>query len=174
MGATPEELAEVDGFLSESKSLSASLPIWEESSRNGRIQAIWNIEDEHGISLAHLRFGVWVNWRDQPSVSVIFRNQPICRLDIKSPDVCEDNPLEAMHLDLPAKVCGSHFHSWPDNRHYVAKNGFGKLPVRRSVAPQLRSVEQMLPWLADEIGIVLSQEQRMFRGPTNHDLLGLI
>lgn len=173
MGAIPEELAEVDRFLSERKYLSDGLPIWQEISRRGQIEAIWNIVDELGISQAHLRFSVLHQQRDEPSVSIIFKGQPIWRLDVVDPTFCKDNHLEAMSLGLPSRICGSHCHSWKDNRSYVAKNGFGVIPVRRPVQAQLRRVSQMLPWLADETSIELTPDQRRFDGPSHQDLFGI-
>lgn len=163
------DVQQVDEFLAGDKWLEAP-PTWQQSSRAGELEAIWNIGDSLGVR-AHLRFRVSQSEPALPSLSLIFRRNPVMRLDIEAPTTCHSNPPWAAQLGLPGIVCGSHFHSWDDNRDHILNTGLWVLPARRPVEPGLRRVPQMLPWIADRIGIELSHDDRDFDLPPKEQLL---
>jgi hypothetical protein len=164
------DVQQVDDFLAGDKSLEAAIPLWQKSARPGELEAIWNILDPLGVR-SHLRFRISETEPTLPSVSLIFRRNPIMRLDIEGPSICHSNPPWAATLKLPPEVCGSHFHSWEDNRNHILNTGLWELPARRAVEPRLRRVPQMLPWIAAQVGIDLTHDQRSFDLPPREQLL---
>ena len=164
------DLAEVDRFLESKKRLADAIPVWGPSPRPGEMQAVWSIIDDLGVVRANLRFRLSVTSREQPSVSVIFRGNSVTRLDIVPIKVCEDNPPWAARIGLPAKVCGSHCHTWRDNRWHIERSGIWEMPCRRPVESALRRIPQMLPWIAEAAGVELSPEQRLFDIPPKTEL----
>lgn len=163
-------VAEVDSFLADPKCLQGGHPEWRESSRKGELEAVWNIEDSLGISNAHLRFRlVPVDW-GHPSISVIFRAQKVWRVDMAPQIKCKPNPLFARRLGLPAEVCGSHAHTWFDNRDHILNQDVWDIPARRPIAPQIRRIPQALADLADTINLTLAAEQRDFDRPAQGEL----
>ena len=165
------EIRAVDAFLAEDKHLVDGLPEWATSSRKGEMQAIWNIADAHGIERGHLRFRCASRARLFPSVSVIFRDNPIWRVDVVPADECKYNPVWCHALGLPSTVCGNHEHGWPDNRNYVTQDGPWTLPARRPLTPQLRQLTQIIPWFAIQIHLELNSEVHSFNVPPQTDLL---
>ena len=164
------DISQVDDFLASEKALEDAMPIWQSSSRPGELHAIWNISDPLGVR-AHLRFRISETEPTLPSVSLIFRRNAVARLDIEDPTVSHSNPPWAAQLGLPAEVSGSHFHSWEDNRDHILNTGLWELPARRPVEAALRRVPQMLPWIADRLGITITHEQRAFDLPPKEQLL---
>jgi hypothetical protein len=164
------DVDEIDAFLAEAKALQGPFPGWRPGVRPGEYESIWPIEDSLGIVRAQLRFRFSRTARTYPSVSLVYRDSPIWRNDIVPADSCKYNPLRADRRGLPAIVCGPHCHSWPDNREYVRINGPGTLPFRRALPVNLRKVEQIVHWLADQINLKIEPEQRGFDVPPAADL----
>jgi hypothetical protein len=166
------DLIEVDDFLQDHKSLVGPPPEWRSSPRSGSrdLEATWPIADSLGIVRAQLRFRVPRPQLSNPSASVIYRNNSIWRVDLTSPTTCKLNPPWSHAQGLEARVCGSHEHPWQENRSYVKHNGFGQLPARRVIPPQVRKLSHALPWLAQRINLALSPEQREFDVPPQADL----
>jgi hypothetical protein len=106
------DIDEVDAFLEEAKGLQGVFGEWRPSSRPGELEHIWLIEDALHIVRAQLRFRVSRISKAYPSVSLVFRNSPVWRIDLVPADVCHLNPLGSDRLGLPPRVCGSHCHSW--------------------------------------------------------------
>ena len=165
---TENELAAIDRFIAEPKILVSTLPDWKASSRPPDKEASWDIEDSIGIIKSHLRFRF--TYIDSPSISLIYRNWPIWRIDFALNSKCKPSPPDAYKLNLPSEVCGTHEHSWPDNRAYVSKNGFGSLPYRRPIPAQIRKLPQALADLTSKLGIELTYEQRLFDIPAEPGL----
>jgi hypothetical protein len=161
---------EIDDFLAEEKHLVGTEPLWQDSSRESELSAVWNIQDSLGITKAHLRFRCPKAWRDWPSVSVIFRNYPIWRLDLVAPTICKHNPLGAHSLGLSAVVCGSHCHTWYDNRSHLLTQDLWVLPYRRPLDGPVRRLPQAIASLADAINLALESHQRGFDVPPQSDL----
>lgn len=164
------ELDEIDDFLGQPKTLSGPHPTWTASTYNGELQATWGILNSAGVRVGALRFTCWDD-RSEPSVVITYRDKGIWRVDVVERTVCKPNPYGAQFLGLPAMVCGSHHHAWPDNRSYVERQGFGKLPFRRELQ-NVRRLEQALLELAAAINLTLSDEQRGFDVPRATDLFG--
>ena len=166
-------VAETDKFLAEPKALVGDPPSWEASTRDYEYQAVWLVSDDLGAVKASLRFRVpKINW-EYPSLSLVFANQQVYRVDIQPASKCEPNPPWASKLSLPPRVCGSHVHRWEDNRQHILDTGLWSLPARRPVEVSLRRIEQMLPWLCDQTLISLRPDQRNFDIPSKNDLFGL-
>lgn len=165
-----KDLEEVDEFFAEQKTLQGAPPFWAAGTRDGEYQATWPIEEVSGVSRAHLRFKCPKMHLSAPSISVIFRNQPVYRLDLTDPAICKPNSLLGIKVGLPAEVCGNHAHTWSDNRKHIEINGFGELPLRRPAPEKARRLPQALPWLAGEINLVITPDQRRFDVPTQRQL----
>jgi hypothetical protein len=166
------EVAVVDAFLLEPKRLRGDQPLWTQSEHRVReIHATWAVEDSLGIERAELRFRCHSISRQYPSVSLIFRSKAIWRVDIVPAEECKYNPLWARKLDLPATVCGPHGHEWPDNRDHLLREGATwDIPCRRPLPTNVRRLDQVIPWLAERLGLELRPDQRGFNVPPQTDL----
>jgi hypothetical protein len=164
------DIPEIDAFLQESKSLQGPPPEWEKGAFPGELSATWNIADSVGIVRAQLRFRCPSAGRHFPSISVIYRGSLITRLDLVPPDECKPNLPGAGALGLPPKVCGSHWHPWSANRIYTERAGFGRLPYREPIQPQVRRLPQALLWLADRINLTIAPDRRNFDVPPQGEL----
>lgn len=71
----------VDEFLAAKKELKGPPPLWTKNTR-GELEAAWTITEEDGLERAHLRFCCSRPTRSHPSVSVIFRGNPVWRFDL--------------------------------------------------------------------------------------------
>ncbi|HLH49233.1 MAG TPA: hypothetical protein VKV96_07830 [Roseiarcus sp.] len=162
----------VDAFLEEvGKTLQGAPPPWIPGRDGIELMAIWNIEDSLGIVRAHLRFRVDPQNRSYPSVSLIFRNNSAWRIDLEASTVCKPNPLWAQAVGAPSTVCGSHCHSWPDNRDHILGQELWELPCRSPLPPQVRRLPQAVLWLAERVNLTLSPDQRDFDVPPQASLL---
>ncbi|WP_141693942.1 hypothetical protein [Methyloligella halotolerans] len=161
---------DIDRFLADSPKTLVGMPDWVESDRPDELSATWNIADSAGIISAQLRFRCPAFDKLHPSVSLIFRGTPVWRVDLARPTLCKWNLPDAADLGLPAQVCGSHEHAWPDNRQYVIDNGGGQLPYRRPLPPQVRRLPQATLVLADQINLEVGHDQRGFDVPPYADL----
>jgi hypothetical protein len=164
------ELQAVDEFLVAPKRLEGDPPQWLQSQRPDDVLANWNIVDHLGVVSGQMRFRLSKLAPEYPSVSLIFRGNAVWRVDLCPPDVQKFNPPWAIALRLPASFNGSHCHTWADNRDHIGRTGIWKLDARRPVEIALRRVRQMLPWIADRVGIELTAAQRQFDAPPRSDL----
>jgi hypothetical protein len=165
------DIGEIDAFLAEPKTLLGKLPEWKPNEfRPGEYENTWAVADSLGIVRSALRFRFSPALRAYPSVSLVHRNHLIWRIDLVPPDECKFNPPTAAGLGLPPQVCGPHWHSWSDNRAYVSDHGFGAMPFRRPIAPQIRRIEQAVHMLAGEIALEILPEQRGFDVPPQKTL----
>jgi hypothetical protein len=159
------DIAEIDVFMAEPKSLQGPPPVWEDAGRQGELSATWNVADAIGVVRAQLRFRCAKQRRQWPSISLTYRQGLIYRVDLVPPDECKRNPVGGHLLGLPAIVCGVHCHSWPDNREYVQAAGLGHMPYRRPIHAQVRRLPQAMLWLAQEINLMVDADQRGFDVP---------
>jgi hypothetical protein len=169
-GKYDPEIAEVEAFLAEAKSLEAPEPPWIKSSRRDELQATWGIVDSAGVSRAELRFRCPSLSRNDPSVSLVYRRLLVCRIDVLSPEVWKPNPPAAIVLGLPPIVTGTHGHRWTDNREHIRINGFGELPFRCQLSSAIRRLPQAIATLADEINLTLGSDQWGFDVPPRSSL----
>jgi hypothetical protein len=162
------EIEAVDRFLAVTKSLEGAPPEFGPSGFVRRKQsewaAVWPIAEDGLITTGQLRFVLRPGGEYRLTISVIFASNCVCRLDMVPPAECESNPVWAARSGLPALVCGAHFHDWEINRQHVMENGW-TLPIREPLPPQVRKIDQALPWLAQRINLVLTPEQRQFDVP---------
>jgi hypothetical protein len=122
---------EVDQFIAEYKTLAGFLPEWQQV-HGWNWSTRWGVLDKLEVQQAELIFTINAGLT-KPSITAVFRKQPIYRVDIVPQDECKWNDYGALTLGLPARVCGPHTHPWPENRAFVAENGFGHLPFRKPV-----------------------------------------
>ncbi len=163
------DIDEVDAFFAEAQRLQGPPPLWTENSR-GELSASWSVEDSIGIVRAHFRFRCPKFSRQWPSLSLIYRGNLVCRVDLVPQSESKPNPIGAASLGLPPMVIGSHFHGWTDNREYVRSAGLGRMPYRRPLPPQVRRLSQAIYWLANEINLAIEQDQRGFDVPPQGSL----
>jgi hypothetical protein len=158
----------VDSFLAAGKRLGGEAPEFGPTnfSRKGAYEncARWPLVDELGIAIG-AEFLFVARARGEHSVSVLWRQRPICRLDIVASNECKSNPYFARDFNLPARVCGSHFHAWEHSRAHILSQHGWELPCREPLPPQIRRFEQAWLWLADRLHLVLSVEERSFELP---------
>lgn len=160
----------VDDFLVMDKRAVAPVPDWIASSWPREMQAVWRIQEASGIERAHLRFRCKSSQRQNPSVSVIFRDQPIWRIDLAPQSETKPNPHWGHRIGVPATVCGAHEHAWPDNRDYVLTSDVWGLPCRRPLPPRIRRLSQAIPWLAEKLQLELCPGWHEFDVPPQTDL----
>lgn len=120
---------EVDQFLADYKTLAGFLPEWQQH-HGWNWSSRWGILDPLQAQQGELVFTINAGLT-KPSITAVFRKQPIYRVDIVPPGECKWNDYGARELGLPARVCGPHTHPWPENRVFIAENGFGHLPYRK-------------------------------------------
>ena len=167
--ARVNEVDLVDKFLAEEKTLSGPPPEFG-MKRGGRGRAlregIWPIANSAGIvETGQLRIAVGPPSDKPLTLAVIFRGSCVFRLDFVAAEECHCNPYWAKSIGLSPTVCGPHVHSWSANRDYRMENQDGKLPCREPLPGRIRRFGQALPWLADQIRLILTPEQREFSPP---------
>jgi hypothetical protein len=170
--ASPSRQAEVDAvdeFLAATKGLKGGHPQWVKNTR-GEYEAVWIISEADGRERGQLRFCCSRPTRSHPSVSVIFRGNPIWRFDLVPATEMKPNLPGAKDLRLEAWVYGNHQHTWPDNRKYALENSAWDIPFRRTADKSLYKISQAYQALAAEINLQLLPAQYGFEVPTNNEL----
>lgn len=157
------EVDAVDEFLAGRKVLKGGHPDWFKNTRD-ELEAIWIITDANGVDSGQLRFCCSRPYRSHPSVSVIFRNNPVWRFDLVPADEAKSNPPGAADLKLPGRVYGNHQHTWPDNRGHILYNPW-ELPFRRPAPQALHKISQCYQALAADINLELQPDQYGFEVP---------
>ncbi|MDB2391089.1 hypothetical protein N9X12_07720 [Alphaproteobacteria bacterium] len=163
-----EDILEIDEFLLRQKTLSIETPNWTESSRPNEYEARWPLEDNSGVLIAHVIFRF--NYNGQISISLIFRNKPIWRIDIVDEFESKPNPPDAHIYDLPAEIVGNHEHQWNDNKEYIKQNGLGSLPYRRSLKPQIRQFQHAMPHFMNAVNVETDANTWKFDLPREQQL----
>jgi hypothetical protein len=161
------EIAEIDRFLAELKTVTDALPEWKDGENLGRWQAAWPVLDEDGIAREGTRlvFSCRKERTDLVSIRLLLRGQQIFGIDIVSPGETKPNPPDAFRYDLPSRVAGSHFHTWKDNRDHAQRIGAGSLPYRRPTPTHLSRLPHALAALAQATNLVLTPQQLSFDVP---------
>lgn len=168
---TAEEIAEVDAFLIEKKWLRGEAhPIWTKTGFASEYGAVWPIQDEADIVRAGLKFRISPRRPMFPTINLIFRRRLIWRVDLVPEDEQKANPPWAYNFGLPPVIRGSHGHEWHDNKDHIQESGSWFLPARRPMPPNIRTLEQLLPWFADSINLELTHGQRGFEVPAQAEL----
>ena len=165
------EIADVDAFLAQPKVLMGPPPTWVGEGWRGNLQATWNVADVHGAAIATLRFTCGRFSNRSPTISLIFRNKPVWRIDIEDPPRPHPNPRWAGNFNLPPVVIGSHEHRWPYNRDHVAQIApEWDLPARRPLHGPIKRLTAGLYAFAAEVNIALESDQRHFDVPPQSGL----
>lgn len=152
------DVAEVDAFIGNHKSLDGLMPVWEQQSR-GKWHVRWAVIDELGVQRGELSLTCDSD-HSHPTIVCIYNQRSIYRLDIVPNDECKPNPFGAAELSLPAKVCGPHIHGWKENKEYVRVNGLSTLPFRKPIEGLAQTLKDGLGWVAQELNITVTGEQR--------------
>lgn len=153
------ECDQIDQFIAAYKSLDGVFPEWNTMYRRDD-QVRWGIVNEADIQVGELCI-TCNSALTEISFCCLYQHRLIYRLDIVPAAECKDNPLSALALKLPPRVCGPHIHGWSENREYVRLNGFGELPNRRPIQGLAQTVADGLAWVLQDLGITASNEQRV-------------
>lgn len=153
---TPEE---VDAFVAGYKTLSGFLPEWQQH-HGWNWSTRWGILDHLQVQQAELVFEINASLT-RPSITALFRRQPIYRVDIVPTDECKWNDYGARSLGLPPRICGPHSHPWPENRAFVVEHGFGQLPYRKPVDVADTLFIRALEVAAKDLNIHIDPAQRV-------------
>ncbi len=164
---------EIDRFLATRKHLLGPQPVWRPNGRPDQMDAKWPIEDDTGVSVAHLTFRYNRISTNEPSASLIYKRKKVCRVDVKPPYEYDANPPQAMRLGLPARVFGTHIHLWENNREYVLEclplNEW-EIPIKVQVSQSTQSLNHILPLICNSCRIDFTPEQRDLTPPRKEDL----
>ena len=166
------EVNEVDRFLAQQKTLSEGLPRWRDSHITGRLTAQWPIIDSEGVLREGTRlvFVCKVDELTRLSVTLLLRGNRIFGVDLVPGNECKVNGPGAARLGLPARVCGSHFHAWADNRDLALSAGLGAMQHRRPTPKLLTRLPHALAALAQSVNLALTPEQASFDVPPQGSL----
>jgi hypothetical protein len=161
------DVAEVDLFFNEQKSLSDAWPVWKDSDNPSHWTATWPILDSNRVVIERTRLVFTCKKSDtrRLSVSVLYKDSRVAAVDLVGPEERKDNPPMARHLGLPPFVLGPHFHLWEDNREHVSKNGMGELKMRRPTPTRLTTLPQALKAIVQPMNFMLTPEQLSFDVP---------
>lgn len=165
---------EIELFLAAPKSLMGPQPIWRTNGVENRIDGNWAILEDTGVSRAKLAYRLNRASTDQPSVSLIYEDNPICRVDIKPKDESDGNPWQARRFGLPAQVYGPHIHRWPYNKEYVLEAlppHEWDIPIKEEISPTTQTLGHILALICSQCGIEFTSEQRDVCAPSRERLL---
>ena len=157
------ECNEIDAFIGAYKSLDGIMPPWINHYHRHH-QVRWAILDSNLIQYAELCVTIDRQQRDI-TFCAIHRQRLFYRLDIVPEFEVHNNPYGAFALGLPPFVEGPHVHGWPDSREYVRLNGFGTLPYRRQIDGLTQTLSDGLAWVANDLKIMVTGEQRVCHLP---------
>ena len=166
MTITEQQLDDIDQYLArKDKQLTSPQPEWVDTGRED-YQCTWSIiETDTGVERSTLKLRIPYASFDNPSVGLIFRGNPIARLDRARESVCEGNPPYATRLGLPYRVCGPHLHSWEHNRQHVALTGLWELPARSPITDNMSRLNQMFFWFCDNFSLMIPSDCRQLHLP---------
>lgn len=165
---------EIDRFLISPKRLMGAQPIWRQNGTSDRLDGSWLIEEDEGISRAYLAFRLNRISTDEPSVSLIFKKKPVCRVDIKSIDDSDGNPIQAQKFGLPGQVYGPHIHRWDYNRGYVIDAlppDEWQIPIKEEISRSTQTLGHTLAIICSQCEIEFSPEQRHVTLPARKRLI---
>lgn len=158
---TTEEISE---FLSADKFLDGLLPEWGDG-YSGVLQARWGLLNGVGIGISsHICISLKPSL-DRPSITLIYRQHPVYRLDIVPMDEEKPNPPWASKHGLPNYVAGPHTHPWDANMEYVNLNWDKSLPCRKPLPHNINELEHALAQAVSDLNITITSEQRVVNLP---------
>ena len=167
MAITEDQLRRVDRFLeNDTKVLEAYQPHWTHAPGYRDYQLAWPIlEEDTGRTRSNLRFRMPDQDFRYPSISLILNGARIARVDKVAPDVCKANPPWARRVGLPHEACGTHVHSWQDNRTHVAQSGEWQQPARRPLEEELNDLDALFLWFCEHINVRIQAHNRPIQLP---------
>ncbi len=167
------EVAEIERFLMEQKTVTDALPEWKDGDNVARWQAEWPVLDSDGVAREGTRlvFTARKQHTEYVGIRLLLRGQQIFGIDLVAPQEAKPNPPDAHRYGLPARVHGSHLHTWDDNRDYALRVGAGSLPYRRPTPTHMSRLPHALAALAQATNLVLTPEQLSFDVPPQGYLL---
>ena len=167
---------EIDAFLAIVKWLRGYMPEWTPGSRRNQMVSYWPVMEEgRDESRAYLVFSIYGSAQDQPSVSPIYRNWEVCRVDVKPKNDRDFNPEYALRFGLPKAVFGTHIHLWEHNREYVLNElspDRWRIPNKMPISQSARKVRHILPCICNHCGIYLNSGQRDVYPPRRKEFAG--
>jgi hypothetical protein len=166
------DVAEVDAYIAEPKTVTQELPEWKGSPRVGDYRAEWPIVDASGALLSGNRLVFTCRKTDLRwvTVALLYRNKRVYGIDLDPPDRKKPNPPDAGKYGLPPYVSGAHFHRWQDNREKALDLGLGQVPYRRPCPMLMSRLGHALAHLAQEVNLSLTPEQLSFDVPPQGNL----
>ena len=138
---------EIDAFLMARKWLRESQPLWTASSRPNQLEAIWPIEEPGDICRAYLSFRHSRTSTTEPSVTLVYGENMVCRIDVKNAQSSDKNPALSLELGLPGRVTGTHIHRWEHNREFVLRLSSSErwnIPIKEEISQSTRTVGHIL------------------------------
>jgi hypothetical protein len=150
---------EVDAFIASYKTLAGFMPEWQQS-HGWNWSTRWGVIDHLDVQQAELVFEINAGLT-RPTISALYRKRLIYRVDIVPHSECKWNDYGALQLGLEPRVCGPHTHPWPENRQFVAYNGFGELPYRKVVEVADTSFIRALEVASGDLNIHVTPAQRV-------------
>jgi hypothetical protein len=165
---------EIDDFLTTQKWLFGAQPIWRQNGSFDRLDGRWVINEAGDVSRAYLAFRLNRVSTNEPSVTLVFRGKPICRVDIKPIEDSDGNPPQARKFDLPGQVYGPHIHRWDYNREYVLKAlppNEWDIPIKQQISPSTQTLGHILAMICTQCEIEFTPEQRDVTPPTRELLI---
>lgn len=152
-----DQVSAASSFVSDpGKLLDGHQPHWIYARGYMDWQLTWPILQADGSTRSHVKLRVKPAERERSSVSLIFRRQPLARLDLAPADECKPNHPAALEYGLPPRVCGVHLHSWEFNHPIITKTGDWQLPVREPISGGIQSLETMLRWMCTRYQITIA------------------
>lgn len=138
----------------ESKVLEGYQPQWGFQAGYRDYQLSWPILEEDTQRIrSQLRIRVPEHDMNLCSISFIYRNCKVCRLDRDRDDVVKVNNPFGRRLGLPPEVSGLHIHAWEDNRQFILTTEKWDIPLRRPVTENLRDINAMFLWFCEHINV---------------------
>lgn len=161
-----DQVAAASAFIADpGKILDGHQPHWIYAGGYKDWQLTWPITQADGSTRAHIKLRVKYAERYRMSVNLIFRRQPLARLDSAPDDECKPNHPAAREHGLPAQVCGLHLHPWELNHPVIVSTGAWELPVREPVDEGIQTLETMLRWLCERYLITVTDHSGALEMP---------
>jgi hypothetical protein len=169
------DVAEVDAYIAEAKTVTQALPQWKGSSRVDDYTAEWPIVDANGALISGNRLVFTCRKTDLRwvTIALLYRNKRVYGIDLDPPGRRKPNPPDAGRLGLPSMVSGAHFHLWTDNRNKALEIGIGEVPYRRPCPVLMSKLPRALAHLAQDVNLSLTPEQLSFDVPPQGNLFAI-
>lgn len=162
----------IRAFLVAEKTLGNQIPFWTRSAYPDELSAKLPIICEGASCDARLVFRLDMNLPKSPSVSLIYRDKPVCRVDVLPKYISDKNPPEASRFNLPEIISGPHIHPWKYNEFYVLDHlpaNEWHIPIKIAISARTRTPGQILACICHHCRIAFVSEQRSFDWPSRKE-----